>query len=146
MPIILKENECVHCKTQKEFDRVNEILSKQFDRKQPDCNWGYAKKQTCISNHPLYGYGFSNTWYYKDHDFKIYSFEEFMGLEKIYTQKEVDAIIADTKKKTIKEMIERLKILHNGGFTTINNLSSNSRCSDCGRFTNKIMGCKHCNK
>lgn len=155
MPIILKEGECVHCKTQKEYDAVLKVFNERgffycTDKNNRVNRFNTYKEKTCLrTSFRTDDIKYCNIEYYHSENFRIYTFEEFMDdkKEKTYTQKEVDAIIAETRKKTIDEVIERLEALNAQVLNIPENIrSSTPKCKNCGRFINKIMGCKHCNK
>lgn len=77
----LKVNEAVHCKTAEQFITVDNILSRQFGKTLGIEVYGYGKDDTILSYHKELGYGYDGIAWHKDHDFKIYSFEEFMGIK-----------------------------------------------------------------
>jgi hypothetical protein len=143
MPIILKENECVYCRTTDEFRRVCMTFENKR-QKNIDTICKRWNKPTCVSIDAFTSkknWGYSGINYYKDKMYKIISFYEFMEIDpiKTYTQSEVNAVIADTRKKTIDEIIERIT-----GARISDNALHYYRCNICGKFKSKNGKCKSC--
>lgn len=148
MPIILKENKCVHCKTWDEFVTANKHVNK-YSLRDIDCSVWYTYKENTV----LYKDGYSNIKFSINKGHTVYSYNDFMQnkntkpLQKTYTQKEVDVIIAETRHKTIDEIIERLETLNSkGSFNIANNCLVYYRCKICGKFKSKSGKCKSCKK
>ena len=150
MPIILKENECVYCRTLEEFTSVCMTFKKQRVKSIKEC---WKKRNPCCVSMDKFSnsdnWGYSGVNYYKENGYRILSYYEFNETDpiKTYTQKEVDVIIAETRKKTIDEIIERLETINStDSLVTANNYMSTSRCKTCGKFKSKYGKCKACKK
>lgn len=144
MPIILKENECVHCPSYDEFVVAIKHINKYSRNKFDNAEW-YSHKNAIV----LYNDGYASLSFAEEENSRVYSFSEFMQEdkkeEKTYTQKEVDAIIAETRQQTIDEIIDRLETLNAQVLNIPENIrTSTSRCKNCGRFINKTIGCQYC--
>lgn len=113
MPIILKENECVYCRTLSEFISVCMTFKKPRVKDIEAC-WK-KRNPCCVSTFATSdNWGYASVNYYKENGYRILSYYEFIETDAIatYTQKEVDEIIAETRQKTIDEIITKPETLN----------------------------------